>query len=229
MNEFYNQHIRPVIVNTAFQGWSSVVTIIGSVVAFLLSDNKLVKSLGFALGFFALFFVFRILLRALLPKFYNWLIDIKIVFGLFCGLLIGLSVALYFNPMQMMRGAFYAPQIQVLDSKPVDGDTLRYVHSGVIINFSEPVQSRYFYSRFIDAEITPSIPIKLIWLYKNDPGEGCRTLLIESKKYFPNVQYPQFEPNKTYHLKINGQLLMKPYEMVFHTPVILDKVDANKY
>jgi hypothetical protein len=190
-------------------------------VTFLLIDNIFVKSMGIALGVIAILFVSKILLKAFFPRFYNWIIDVRIIFGLCCGLFVGLFVGSYYDPLQIIRGTYYTPHYDVLDTYPANGDTLRYVHGVVLINFSRPVRDRFCNRKYINVEITPHMPIKLTWLYKIDPNDGCRTLSIASDKYFPNIEYPQFEPNKTYRIRVTGPLLVKPYEMVFHTPEVL--------
>lgn len=142
----------------------------------------------------------------------------KFALGLVVGVFISVMLFPFIEVFSNLGVSFFVHQVEVIETSPEDGKTLQSVYDNIEINFSERILSTYRSSLYVRAEITPYIPIRLVWLFDFNPSDCCRTLSIRPARYVRNDPNPQFDPNTTYHLRIVGLLIRKPLEIEFRTP-----------
>jgi hypothetical protein len=204
---------RDLISSPYLQGILALVSLIVAAV----SDNPLLRTLLVLVVLLGVLVGLRTVIWSWVRRMWMWL-TWKFVLGVALGIIAGPLLTPSLQSASWFGSYFPLPQVEVVDSTPKSGGTLSNLSSQVTVNFSELIPSQYRSSSFVKVEITPDIPIRLIWIYMFDPSECCRTLDIEPNNYFPNANTPQFEPSKIYHLRISGPLLKNPADIEFHTP-----------
>jgi hypothetical protein len=205
-------NLKDLISSSYFQG----LTALAGLIAALASDNLIIRIPALII-LFGFLFALRFTISHLVKDISIWL-----TWKFFLGIIIGIFAGAIFYPVLQstlkLGISFFIPQVEITDTFPNDGETLQSLSDEIEINFSQRIPLQYHSSWLVKTEITPYIPIKRIWVYDFDRTDCCRTLYIESARYFPNSGSAQFEPNTTYHLKISGFLIKNPLDIEFHTP-----------
>jgi hypothetical protein len=206
-----SSNIKELIASPIFQGVSAL----AGLIAALASDNPIIR-IPALLILFAFLFALRFTIWRFARVVGLWL-TWKFVIGIIVGILAGTMFYPLFESTYKSGISFFIPQVEILETFPKDGETLENLYDNIEINFSEQIPPQYRSSMFLVIKITPYMPTRRIWIYDFDPSDCCRTLYIESARYFPNSGSPQFEPNTTYHLEISGLLIKNPVDIEFHT------------
>lgn len=208
----FRSALRDVVSSPYIQGLAAVAGLIAAIA----SDSPWVRvpALVVLLGFV---FSLRSFIASGIRNFLAWL-TWKFALGLAIGVLVTFLLVPFLEPIYKVGVSFVGPQVEVVDTSPRDGGQLKSTYSPVEVNFSSLVPPSARSSKNLWVELSPDFPIRLIWTYEFDPDECCRTLFIEPARYFPGERRPQFEPNKTYSLRIGGLLVKNPVDMTIRTP-----------
>jgi hypothetical protein len=190
---------------------------LASMVFALISDNPIVQILSLII-LLGVLIALRFVIWHWLKKIAAWL-TWKFVLGVVAGILIGVLAFPFFQSIYIFGASYFVPQVEIVQTEPQSGGTLPLLRMFVKVDFSQRILPQYRTSPFIDIEITPNIPLNRKWAIDYDEESNCcRTLLVESAKYYPNSRFAQFEPNTTYHLRISGLSIKNPVDVEFHTP-----------
>jgi hypothetical protein len=200
-----------IISKPSFQGFAALAGLIAAIA----SDNLIIRIPALVV-LFGFLYVLRLTIWHYIKSLLTWL-TWKFVLGILVGILIGGIAYPFFESIFKFGFSSVVPQVEILDTYPVDGGRLQNLYDSIEINFSESIPSGYRSPLYVNVEVTPNIPIKRVWVYDYDPTDCCRTLYIESARYFPNSPNPLFESSTTYHLKISGLLIKNPMDIEFHT------------
>ena len=193
---------------------SGLVTII-SLIAFARSNDPWVQVpsalVAIGVGIF-FFYIIRIWVQNVIT-WLTWKFFVGVVFGIIVG---SIATPFIFQPFLLRASAIIAPKIEIVDPPDRSIATLSSPLSGVVIRFSEPIPSPYFY--MMNVVIEPDYPINIEWM-----DSSHQWLAITPKKIYParengGLLNPRFSYGETYYLTITAPVLESPYNIEIHSP-----------